>query len=612
MPDKRATAQQHSDDGFAEAREHLRLRRSLFHMLLSLPFALVICWGLKSLVPGRVLLDWLALKTLAVLLRIAIERWRLMPGHWRRGVRANHAAEAFDGLTWSALGFGVAAAARSDIDMETIAVVVGAGAVGNVVLSGSFASHAIFLGTLLLPTAAWQLARGGDIPLATGVCLLLLFVLLLRDGHTASRAAAELLRLRQRLDHLLDERSRALALAEERSAVKSRFLATMSHEMRTPLHGMLGNAQLLRGAVLPEGRERLATLERAGEHLLGLINDVLDLSRIEAGQLAVQRAPFDLAALLRDVTDLARPAAAAKGLALELDSRLPTPDWRLGDVARIRQVLLNLVGNATKFTEHGRVLLRARTTADGGVAFEVADTGIGIPAEQIARIFDAFHQLDSSLQRRHDGAGLGLAISRELVQAMGGDLACTSEPGRGTSFRFRLALTAVAALAGTDGVGGTGTGTGTGATDTHADATPAPRRPRVLHADDNPVNAAVATAMLASLGYDVCAVEDGAEALDRFRAAPPDARFDLVLLDWHMPVMDGLEATRHMRDHERHHGWPRVPIVAVTANAYESDREASLLAGMDAHLAKPFGLTELRALLEPLLERANSRARSRA
>jgi signal transduction histidine kinase len=454
---------------------------------------------------------------------------------------------------------------------------------GAIALTSDFRANATFSVFLLVPAAATQFGDGTTVSQFASIGLVMYLGLLLHDARRVGAVTTEMLRLRFSMDQIAEQRADALALAERQSAVKSQFLATMSHEMRTPLHGMLGTLRLLRGA--PAGADpgpQLDLVERAGEHLLGLINDVLDFSRLEAGRLEIQSVPFDMTAVLREAIELNTATAASKGLGLHLTSELPDQRWVQGDPARVRQVLINLIGNAVKFTEHGGVDVTATVTGDR-LRIAVRDTGIGISADDATRIFDPFQQADGSFSRRFAGTGLGLTISRELARAMGGDLSCDSTPGEGSVFTFEVPWqpcdvpAAVVAPA--------------------AAPVQAKLTGRVLLADDNPVNVLVAKGMLQRLGLEITVVTDGAQAVASYVADVPA----IVLMDCHMPQMDGFEATRRIREEEAARGWPRIPIVAVTANAFRDDRERSLAAGMDDHLAKPFRLEDLRARIAPFL-----------
>jgi signal transduction histidine kinase/ActR/RegA family two-component response regulator len=543
-------------------------------------------------------------------------------------------------MTWLAfangLSWGLAAVFIMPIhDLVTSAVVVstlvGAAAISTFTLQSSMAPNLAMNVPLMLPACLMLASRLDTFGLfgSAGVFTLSIFMLL--ESRRAERRISELLWLRFTTDRISVERAEALKLAQRHAAIKDQFLATMSHEMRTPLHGILGLSQLIqqrlpaRVGPLADARQHAALIQRSGDHLLSLINDVLDFSRIEAGRLHVDSAPFDLRALLDDVLALSRVTASAKGLTLVDEVELPRPCWVEGDAARVRQVLFNMLGNAIKFTEQGRVLLRAarRECEDGSpngphgespcsrrVQFDVEDTGIGIPPEMIDRVFDAFQQADNSFGRRHQGTGLGLTISREIARAMGGDLMCRSQAGEGSVFWLTTPLPPCEALPDTKL-----STTIDGAQDTVPNEAawlaiqgldPADTQPpsfgdealsgHVLLVEDNPVNALVADAAMAQMGLQVTLATDGQQALDLLTVGPH--RFDVVLMDCQMPVLDGIEATRRLRAHEQNAGLPNVPVVALTANAMPQDRQRCTAAGMDDHLAKPFKHEELAAVLK--------------
>lgn len=392
-------------------------------------------------------------------------------------------------------------------------------------------------------------------------------------------------RIRADLEAAVTERTRSLAVAttraEQESRFKGEFLANMSHEMRTPLNGVLGITKLaLELSDQPEVIRHLTTVHFSAKVLLSLINDVLDLAKIEAGMLKIVPVAYAPRVLLEEVRSMLEAEAKNKDLQLEVLTAASVPEWVWGDDCRLRQVLVNLIGNALKFTQNGGVTISL--WQDGSqLQCSVSDTGIGIAAAQQAIIFEVFRQADSSTSRRYGGSGLGLAISRKLVESMGGSLGVQSEQGRGSTFSFDIrapeARAPEAKLA-------------------PAVSTEAPARPmRILVAEDNKVNQYLLTALLRKRGHTPVVANDGQEALALYARE----QFDLILMDIQMPGMDGIEAVRRIREAEAVTG-TRIPVIAVTARAMPGDRVEIMAAGMDDYLEKPIQTDRLEAILSQL------------
>ena len=379
--------------------------------------------------------------------------------------------------------------------------------------------------------------------------------------------------------------------ADAANQAKSEFLANMSHEIRTPMNGVIGMTDLaLDTALDATQRSYLSTVKSSAQSLLVILNDILDFSKIEAGKLAIEHVPFDLPQLVADVLASMEARTTAKGLTLSrvLPPELPTQV--LGDPGRIRQVLTNLCDNAIKFTQQGGLTVQLAVNRRSGmgckVQLSVRDTGLGIAPAKQQLIFAAFAQADSSTTRHYGGTGLGLTICARLVELMGGRIWVDSALGQGSTFHFTVQLECPAVASSPQASLAT-------APSAQAPAAPAPRRLRILLAEDHPVNQFLATALLKKWNHTAVLAKDGQEAVDLY----PTQTWDVVLMDMQMPVMSGLEATQGIRALEAAAGARRVPIIAVTANAMEADRDACLAAGMDDHLAKPLSATALQAML---------------
>ena len=422
------------------------------------------------------------------------------------------------------------------------------------------------------------------------------YLLIGTDNTARKQLADELAQHRHHLEDLVFSRTAELAesrdAAEAASRAKSMFLANMSHELRTPMNGIMGMTDLaLRRATDPTQIDWLTKGAQASRHLLAIISDILDISRIEAGQLTLEEKNFSLARAVDESVRMLEAQALAKGLQLSSHIHPTTPDQLCGDALRLKQILLNFVGNAIKFSEQGRVEISVRATEDDGHSLrlhvEVSDQGIGLSAEQQNRLFQVFSQVDESSTRKYGGSGLGLVISKRLAKLMGGDVGMTSQPGVGSTFwmtaRLKRALS----------------------DDAHAGPNAESLREvlalrfaglRILVVEDDAISQAVARGLLEDAGFVVDVVGDGQEAVDRVRTTS----YALILMDMKMPLMDGLQATREIRAIPDQFTIPNtMPILAMTANAFADDRVRCLAAGMNAHIAKP---VEPEALYSTLLQ----------
>ena len=555
--------------------------------LAGVPFAIIIATLFWDKAPLAVVVGWLAIKLVMAAWRSTeTARFRADTQREQRRnywIRRYQVLMVIDTVSWAVM-VPLFAANAGTLELALLMCgVLGVASLGVFTTFTHIQTTLLFCLLTVTPMILHFLIKGTDDGLAVAASSAIYLAVLCFEGWRSHGRQVELLRLRFHNAAIAEERSKALAQAQALTRAKSRFLATVSHEMRTPLNGILGLSELMRDeeegddAAGPSRRhQRLDVVIRSARHLDRVIGDLLDLSAIEFGRLTIRHEPVRLRETLLEVADLLGAVARDKGLGLRVHLDPALPLWVLGDAMRIKQVLHNLLGNAIKFTPRGEVALEVSLLCAGWLSLSVQDSGPGVEETDRERIFDVFER--GAQAGAAPGSGLGLAISRRLAEAMGGSVDCQDQAGLGSRFEFRLPFTPIEAPAvpGTDGA----------KLPRHALA-----GRRILVVDDNDVNALVARTMLERLGAQAEVAEDGQQALDALQGGS----FDAVLMDCQMPRLDGFEATRRWRQTEAS---GRLPIVGLTAFAGEDDRRACLDAGMDGHLAKPYLLAELVAALD--------------
>lgn len=502
-------------------------------------------------------------------------------------------------LIWVTAPWVLHVSSHPELSMTVVGGLVGVAAMGVLMLNVEFRSSQIWAVSILTSASVYcGYLHGGMIGGFSAISIMAFLMVLLIEAQRTDIRIGEMLWLRFSSEKIVRDRDAALAQAELLNATKSRFLANMSHEIRTPIHSVLGLGRMLeKQALNADGAHQLKLLDHAGQHLLSLVNDVLDFSRLQENRMELHMQAVCLPTFLQDTCDLIRINAQEKGLHIHANIHLLEDCWVQVDPHRLRQILLNLLSNGIKFTEQGQVELVCRVvnepmsnsvsgTSARHFHFEVSDTGVGIPSDELDKIFNAFHQVDDHMQQRKPGTGLGLSIARALCRAMQGDIVCASKLGEGSRFMFTLPLTCVQLDAAPSLLSGQ-------AEQTSLAPLPMDFEGHVLLVEDNPVITMVTVAELESFGLKVTALENGRQAVEWLKLH----KADLILMDCHMPVLNGFEASQAIREWEKKHQYPAAPIVAMTASSEAEDRALSQSSGMDDYLVKPFSRQVLSRVL---------------
>jgi signal transduction histidine kinase/CheY-like chemotaxis protein len=578
--------------------EREQLRMLFEHMavgsILATTFAGLLAAYLMDAVAPVQLATWLGLKLGVVMPRMAqlvlYRRRRIAnPGRW---MTTSNILVAADGLVWGLAGLWFTQGPMAEAAVVA-ACLCSVACVATFGLQVSLKTTAAYVVPMMALTAIGMLTRSADSGVLPTAGLLLVLVLMLSTALRTERRLLDVFRLRLLAQQIAEERAQAVMVLEGHSQHKSRFIATVSHEVRSPLHGIIGLADLLQREVTePSQLRKVELIGSTSRHLLTLVSDLLDISKIEAGTLRLDPTVFDLSDELTQLATLYLAKAQQSGVQLHTRFTFPWPLRLVGDSGRVRQVLDNLVGNAIKFTPRGgSVTLTVTLLAGRGVEFVVSDTGPGISQADQVRLFQPYQQGSAAPEQAREGAGLGLAIARDLVAFMQGTLSCDSELGRGSSFRCLLPLPlAPEPVAGQSRAASVPVMTTKQSVES---ARPPGLAALALVVDDDEVSALVASAALQRAGWEVEVASDGRTAVERMTSPQQRMRLRLVLMDCDLPQLDGQEATRRVRAWEKRSGAQPLHIVALTGRATSADQADCLRAGMDEVFTKPFSMAAL-------------------